>query len=131
MELHCIELAFSILGSCYGAVGSMSGNSKAGSNLFDIIVMAHPANILFRNIGKHGASGVDIHQGFAVFTLGSNAYMTAQKMAHELATIANTQHGHAPSKDFRVNGGRIGQVGAVRATSEDDTLQVRLSLDFR
>ena len=90
MELHCIKLALRILGSCYRAVGSVSSDFKAGRNLFNIVIVAHPADILGRDIGKHGAGGVNIHQGFAVFALGSYANMTTQKMAHKLAAIANT-----------------------------------------
>ena len=130
MELHCIKLALRILGSCYRAVGSVSGDFKAGSNLFNIVIVAHPADVLRRNIGEHGAGGINIYQGFTVFTLGSNTYIAAQQMAHELAAIANAQHRHAPGKDFRVNGGRIGQISTVGATGEDDALQVCFSLNL-
>ena len=67
-----------------------------------------------------------MHQGLAVFPLGGRAHMAAQQMHHQLAAIANAQHGHAQLKQFLGVGGRIRQIGTVGAAGEDDALGVLL-----
>src|SRR5699024_4607592 len=85
---------------------------------------AHPADILIRQVGEQRAGRIQVHQGLAVLPLGRLADMAAQHVHHQLAAVADAQDRHAPGVDFRVDGGGIGQVGAVGAAGEDDALGV-------
>ena len=107
----------------------MRNNLKAGGGLLDIVIMAHPADILRGQGVKQRAGGVQIHQRFAVLALRRLADLAAQHMHHKLAAIADAQNGHAPAVDFRVNRGRIRQIGTVGAACKDDALGI-LGLDF-
>ena len=74
--------------------------------------------------------GVHEHLSLAVLTLRCTADMAAQQMHHQLAAVADAQHGHAPAEDLRVDRGGILQIDAVGAAGKDDALGV-LRLDHR
>ena len=56
--------------------------------------------------------------------------MAAQQMHHQLAAVADAQHGHAPAEDLRVDRGGILQVDAVGAAGKNNALGI-LRLDNR
>ena len=124
VELHSIQAAGLILRSGHRAVGGMGNNLKAGGCLLDIIVMAHPADILGRQRIKQRAGSIQIDQRFAVLTLGGLADLASQHVHHQLAAVADAEDRHTPSVDFGVDGGRIRQIGTVGAAGEDDALRV-------
>lgn len=107
-----------------GSSGCWGNNLEAGSCGFDIIVMAHPANILLGKASEHRAGGVEVN-GFAVFALGSYAYMTAEHMHHQLAAVANAQNRYAPCCiDFRINSRRILQISTVRTAGKNNSFRI-------
>ena len=129
VELHAVQAAGFVFGCGNGAVGGMGHDFKTGCSCFNVIVMAHPAYVLVRQTSKHRACGVQVNQGFAVFALRSLAYVAAQHMHHQLAAVADTQHGNAPGIDFRVDGRGIFQIRAVGAAGEDNAFGI-LGFDF-
>ena len=115
MELHTVQSAGRILCRRYRAVGRVRYDLETGRRLLDVVVMAHPADILRRKPFKQRAGGIQIHQRFAVFTLRRFRDHTAQHMHHQLTAIADAQDRHAPGVDLGVHSGRFRQIGAVRA----------------
>ena len=107
----------------------MGHNLESGRCLLNIIVMAHPANILVRQSRKEIAGGIQIHQGLAIFPLRGLADLTAQHMHHQLAAIANSQNRNTPGINLGVNGGRIREICTVGAAGKDDALGI-FGLDF-
>ena len=129
MELHAVQTAGLILGSSHRAVGGVGHDLKAGGGRLDIIIMAHPADILLGQAGKHRAGGIQVDDRFAVLTLGGLADLAAQHVHHQLAAVADAQDRHTPGVDLGVDGRRIRQIGAVGAAGEDDAHGV-LGLDL-
>ena len=129
VELYAVQAARRILGRCHRAIGRMGHNLEAGSRRLNIIVMAHPADILCRQTVKQRARGIKIHQRLAILAFRSFGDLAAQHMHHELAAVADAKNRHTPSINFRVNGRRIGQIGAVGAAREDNTLGI-FGFDF-
>ena len=129
VELHGVEAACLILRGSHRTVGRVGHDLKAGGGLLDVVVMAHPADILRGQRVKQRAGGVQVDQRLAVLALGCLADLTAQHVHHQLAAVADAEDGHAPVINFGVDRGRIRQVGAVGAAGEDDALGV-FGLDF-
>ena len=129
VELHGVEAAGLILRGSHRAVGRVGHDLKAGGGLLDVVVMAHPADILRGQRVKQRAGGVQIDQRLAVLALGCLADLAAQHVHHQLAAVADAEDGHAPVVNLGVDRGRIRQVGAVGAAGKDDALGV-LGLDF-
>ena len=118
--------------SCAAATGQLGGvgnNIKAGGSLLDIVIMAHPANILVRQAVKQRAGGIQIHNRLAIFAFRSLANLTAQHMHHQLAAIADAQYRNTPSIYFGIDGRGIRQVSAVGTTGKDNALRI-FGLDF-
>ena len=130
VELYGVQTLFGIFNGCHRAVCSVGSDLEAGSRLLDVVVVAHPADGRGLYIGEQLALGVHEHLGLTVLTLGSAADMTAQQVHHQLAAVADAQHGHAPAEDLGVDGGRVLQINAVGAAGEDDALGI-LGLDDR
>ena len=117
VELHGVEAACLILRGSHRTVGRVGHDLKAGGGLLDVVVMAHPADILRGQRVKQRAGGVQVDQRLAVLALGCLADLAAQHVHHQLAAVADAEDG------------RIRQVGAVGAAGEDDALGV-FGLDF-
>ena len=124
VELHAVQPAGRVLRGRHRAVGRVRHDLEAGGLLFNVIVVAHPADVARGQAVKQRAGGVEVDKRFAVFPLRRFADHAAQHVHHELAAVADAQHRHAPGVDGRVDGGRIGQIGAVGAAREDDALGV-------
>ena len=129
VELHGVEAACLILRGSHRTVGRVGHDLKAGGGLLDVVVMAHPADILRGQRVKQRAGGVQVDQRLAVLALGCLADLAAQHVHHQLAAVADAEDGHAPVINIGVDRGRIRQVGAVGAAGEDDALGV-FGLDF-
>ena len=129
VELHSVEAACLILHGSHRTVRRVGHDLKAGGGLLDVVVMAHPADILRGQRVKQRAGGVQVDQRLAVLALGCLANLAAQHVHHQLAAVADAEDGHAPVINFWVDRGRIRQVGAVGAAGEDDALGV-FGLDF-
>ena len=130
VELDGIQALFSVLGSGHRAVDRVGRDLEAGRRLFDIIVVAHPADRGGLNIRKHLAGIVHKNLRLAVLALRCAADVTTQQVHHQLAAVADAQNRHAPVEDLRVDRGGILQINAVGATGKDDALGV-LRLDER
>ena len=129
VELHTVQAAGGILCSGNRAVGGVGNNIKAGGSLLDIVIMAHPANILVRQAVKQRAGGIQIHNRLAIFAFRSLANLTAQHMHHQLTAIADAQYRNTPSIYFGIDGRGIRQVSAVGTTGKDNALWI-FGLDF-
>ena len=130
MELHGIEALFRIFHSSHRAVCGVGGDLETRCCLLDVVVVAHPADGGGLHIGEQLALGVHEHLSLAVLTLRCTADMAAQQMHHQLAAVADAQHGHAPAEDLRVDRGGILQVDAVGAAGKNNALGI-LRLDHR
>ena len=124
MELGAVKAAGLVLRSGHRAVGRMGNDLKPRSCLLDIIIVTHPADILVGQTIKQRAGGIQVHQRFAVFPLGSLGHTAAQLVHHQLAAVANPQNRHAPGIHGGINGGRIRQISAVGPTGKNDPLRV-------
>ena len=124
VELHTVQPARGVLRRCHRAVGSVCHDLEAGGRRFDIVVMAHPADILRRQSVEQRAGRIQVHQRLAVFAFGGLGDLAAQHVHHELAAVADAQHRDAPGVNFGINGRRIRQIGAVGATGKDDPLGI-------
>ena len=129
VELHGVQPARLVLHGGNRAVGGVGDDLKAGGSLFDVVVVAHPADVLGGQGVKQRAFGVQIDQRLAVFTLGGLADVAAEGVHHQLAAVADAQNGHTPGVNIGVDGGRIRQIGTVGAAGKDNALGV-LGLDF-
>ena len=130
MKLHGIQTFFGIFGCCHRAVDRVGGDLETRCCLLDVVVVAHPADGGGLHIGEQLALGVHEHLSLAVLTLRCTADMAAQQMHHQLAAVADAQHGHAPAEDLRVDRGGILQVDAVGAAGKNNALGI-LRLDHR
>ena len=102
----------------------MGHDRETGSGRLDVVVVAHPADVAVRQAFKQRAGGVQRNQRLSIFPLRGLADFTAQIVHHELAAVADAQDRHTPGINFRIDGRRIGQISAVRATGKNDTLGI-------
>ena len=77
MILDRIQVLFCTLYSCYRAVVCVSDDLKSRSFFFDVIVVAHPADGLFRYVTEQLAGLIYGYFDLSVFTNRCLAYMTA------------------------------------------------------
>ena len=129
VELGAIQATGLILRGSHRAVRCVRYNFKTGSCLLNIIVVAHPADVLVRQRIKQRAGRIQIHQRFTILPFGGFGHMATQLVHHQLTAVADTKNGHTPVVNIRVNGGRIRQISAVGAAGKDETLGV-FGLDF-
>ena len=124
VELHTVQPAADVLRRGHRAVGGVGGNGKAGGGLLDVIVVAHPADVLLRQAVEQRAAGVQADQGLSILPLRGAGDLAAQHVHHQLAAVADAQDGHAPGVNLRVDGGGVRQVDAVGTAGEDDPLGI-------
>ena len=85
MELDCIQSALYTLCCCHGAVGGGGHGTEAGSQLGDIVEMAHPADRILGYIGKQLGTAVYLHLSLAIFPNGCafpNIFQTKMDVFH-------------------------------------------------
>ena len=123
VELNTVEAPALIGNGGIGAGVGMGDQRKALRNLGHVIAVAHPRNGLLRDALEQLAAGIVIGDGLAVLPGGillRGSDLTAQRMRHQLAAVANTEDGNPQPEHFRVNVGRFLQIHAVGAAGEND-----------
>ena len=123
VELNTVEAPALIGNGGIGAGVGMGDQRKALRNLRHVIAVAHPRNGLLRDALEQLAAGIVIGDGLAVLPGGillRGSDLTAQRMRHQLAAVANAENGNPQPEHFRVNVGRFLQIHAVGAAGEND-----------
>ena len=132
VELHPVKAPALVGNGHVGASLGMSHQGKAVRHLCHIVAVAHPGNALLRQTLEKLTGGIIVCLGLAVLPGGivlGRGDPAAQRMGHELAAIADTQHGNAHFKDGRVHMGRAVQIHGIGAAGENDADGMELS-DF-
>ena len=123
VELYAVEAPAFVGNGGIGAGVGVGDQRKAIRHLRHIVAVAHPGNGLLRDALEQLAAGIVIGDGLAVLPggilLGSRD-LTAQRVRHQLAAVANAQDGNAQPEHRRVNVGRFLQIHAVGAAGEND-----------
>ena len=123
VELNAVEAPAFVGNGGIGAGVGVGDQRKTIRHPRHIVAVAHPGNGLFRNTLEQLAAGIVIGDGLAVLPggvlLGSRD-LTAQRVRHQLAAVANAQDGNAQPEHRRVNVGRFLQIHAVGAAGEND-----------
>ena len=123
VELHAVEAARFVADGHIGAIVAVGDQSKALGHLFHIVAVAHPGDALLGQILEELAGGVEIGFCFAVLpggSIGGGSDGAAQRPGHQLAAVADTQHGHAQFKQGGIHVGRRFFVYAAGAAGEND-----------
>ena len=85
-----------------GAGIGMGHQSKALGHLCHIVPVAHPGDAAVGQVPEETAVRIVVGHGFSVLPGGiglGGGDLPAQGLGHELAAVADTQHGHAQRKN--------------------------------
>ena len=127
MELHTIETARLVRDRNIGAHRGMADQCEALGHLRHIVAVAHPGNALRRQALEQLAAGIIEGLRLAILTRGiilCRRDLTAQRMCHQLAAVADAQNRNTQFKDARIAVRRGLLVNAVRTAGEDDADRV-------
>ena len=105
-----------------GAGIGMGHQSKALGHLCHIVPVAHPGDAAVGQVPEETAVRIVVGHGFSVLPGGiglGGGDLPAQGLGHELAAVADTQHGHAQRKNSRIHMGRFFVVDTVGAAGKD------------
>ena len=123
MILHAVETADFISNGSVGAHVRVPHQGETVGHLGHVVPVAHPGDALLRQVLEEATGGIVVGDGLSVLAGGvllGGGDETAQVMGHQLATIADTQNGHAPGEDLRVDLGGGVQIDAVGPTGENN-----------
>ena len=123
MELHAVKAPLFVGNGHIGAVVGVGDERESIRHPGHVIPVAHPGDALGGQILEEFGGVVVIGLCLAVLPGGvvlGGRDLTAQRVGHELAAVADAQNGHAPGEDFRVHMGGGLQIHGVGAAGEDD-----------
>ena len=129
VELETVEPAFRIFGGGRLGVFGPCRTHKTLRQSADPVAVAHPAARLFFDAGENGAPPFpDVQLGKAVLPLVRADHAAAQRIHHELETVADSQDRDSETEDPRIRprcmlfvdrGGPAGQDNALRPEFPD------------
>ena len=122
MELYAVEAPLLVRDGHVGAGGGMGSEGKARRHLLHVIAVAHPGYALLRQAPEELAAGVVEGLGLAVLPGGvllGGRHPAAQSLGHELAAVADAQHGHPHLEKGRVHMGGLLVIDGVGTAGED------------
>ena len=123
MELHTVEAAGFVAYADGRAGRAVRDKAEALRYLCHIVSVAHPRDALGWKSLEQAAAGIEKGRGLAVFTGGvrlRGGHLAAEVMRHELAAVADSEHGDAELEYLRIDLWGAGSVNALRAAGEDD-----------
>ena len=123
VELHAVEAAGLVADSDGRAGGAVCDEAEALGHLGHIVAVTHPCYALGGEILEQAAVGIEEGGSLAVFAgciRLRGGHLAAKVMRHELAAVANAEHGDAELEYLRIYLRRAGRVNALRAAGEDD-----------
>ena len=124
MKLYAIQLAF-IINHCRDRAFACHGISLEAFRYFrNIIIVAHPANILAFNTFKQGTIGLQFHGSLTEFADTSTFNMSTQSMCHELMSIANAKNRYTQLKNTGINFRSFFSIYAVWSTCKNYTFWI-------
>ena len=127
VELHAVEPLGVVFHRGDGAFFSGGRDCKALGRAQHAVGVAHPAGALAGAAGKEGALAA-LEPDAAILAGGpGGAHLAALKIRHELAAVADAEHGHARVQHAAVAFGRAGFRHALRAAGENDALAAALA----
>ena len=123
MELQAVKAPPGVLGRRNLRIGCGSRNGKSPRQLADGIAVAHPAGRFLLHAGKEAFLLFDEKFGEAVFAFGRSDHPTAQRIHHELQTVADPQHRNSQIKDAAVRARGAFGVNAGRTAGQNDAFR--------
>ena len=121
MELNGIKTLCRVLHRRDRTDRRMRRQGKSRRHSADIVGMAHPADVLFRNPHKEERIPPrDVHLCSAVLARRRGLNRSAQQISHELRPIADAKHGNPHGKEFLRRRHRLRAVYTVRSSRQDD-----------
>ena len=123
VELHAVEPPLLVGDGGVGADGGARRVPEALGRALHIVAVAHPGSAALGEARKERAGGVEPSLRAAVFARGIALGLDdapAQGLRHELAAVADAEHGHAEGEDAGVDLGRAGRVDAPGPAGEYD-----------
>ncbi len=123
VELHTVKAALLVADADGRAGGAVGDEAEALGHLGHVISVAHPCDALLRQSLEQAAAGIEEGRSFAVFAGGirlCGSDLASEVVRHELAAVADAQHGDAELEYLRIDLRRAGRVNALRAAGEDD-----------
>jgi hypothetical protein len=95
-----------------------------------LIPMAHPNLDLGRKAGEQFVRLADLAVRPAIFPPRRALHLAAERLAGEVQTVTNAQHGHSQAKDLAITLRRPRLVHAGRTTGENNSLGSQLTDAF-
>ena len=123
MILDSVESAALITDGHIGAGGGMRHQLEALRHLLHVIPVTHPADAPGRQSPEEPAVRIVEGLGLAVFPGGivlRGGDPSSQTVSHELATVADTEDGHAHGEDLRGDLRRPLLIHTVGSAGKDD-----------
>ena len=106
-----------------GQAAVVRGEGETLRHALHVIAVAHPGHALGRQAGEEGTAGIKERIRAAVLprrVLLGRYDAPAQVLGHELAAVADAEHGYAEPEDSGVRLRRVRRVYAARASGEDE-----------
>jgi len=129
VKLHAVESFLRIFHSGYRNAVGMGRDLKSFRDRPHRILMAHPYNLIKRNIFKQTVACINNQVRFSVFPVAGTRYFTAQRVGHKLHAVAYAENGHAEFKKRGIGRRRVISVDACRATRKYQSARI-LGLKF-
>ena len=136
VELRGVELALRAFHGSHGTHVGYGCYREALGHLAHRIAMAHPYGLLVRRLAiqrRRAAATRTIHAinagegSGSVFALLGVAHRTAERLRHDLLTVAKAEHGDSQLEDLGVDRRCIFGIHACRTARQDDGTRVLLT----
>ena len=126
VELHAVEAAGLVSDGAGGAMLRDGTGAEALGQAGDEVAVAHPGDALLGQALEQAAGG-EVRLRAAVFAgraVLRGRDLTAERLGHELAAVADAEDRHAQREDGGIDLRGGGIIDAVRAAGEDNTFRL-------